>query len=131
MKKLTHIVTVWHEDGSIQALTIAKDDEYATLSHAVGGFIETVPLFNRYEGRACRAYCNENGIMEGQIPNWPATKAWRDILKKAGVLDPDGSGLFGPIAIIQTLPKPEDGGQPVKFVAKRREPKINTYGGLI
>ncbi len=56
-----------------------KQDYAPTLEQmqgAVGGFIELVPQFNKFEGQSCIAFCNENGKLEGLEFNAYATQVW-------------------------------------------------------
>jgi hypothetical protein len=46
------------------------------LNYGVGGNIEIVPGFTRFGGRACIAFCNEEGKMYGFPPNHLAQMLW-------------------------------------------------------
>ena len=46
------------------------------LQKGVGGYIETVPFFNKYEGKQCKAFCNEEGKLHNLPLNEHATALW-------------------------------------------------------
>ncbi len=50
--------------------------ELSEMQGAVGGYIEAVPSFIRYENKPCVAFCNENGKLEGLDVNLHATQLW-------------------------------------------------------
>jgi hypothetical protein len=68
------------------------------LQEAVGGFIEVIPLFTMYKGRACVALCDEEGKIKGKPVNLQATRLWADQLKLA--TDYADDLLVGDIAIV-------------------------------
>jgi hypothetical protein len=45
------------------------------LQTAVGGYIETIPIFTEYAGNPCVAFCNE----EGKLMNMPMNKRANDL----------------------------------------------------
>lgn len=54
-------------------------DRVATLEELqreVGGPIEVVPYFFRFEGATCMVFCNENGKIKNLPFNLEATKLW-------------------------------------------------------
>lgn len=55
-------------NGTITSKIVPKKNEYAHLSKAVGGHIETVGYFSKYRGKKCIAYVNEEGIDSGLRP---------------------------------------------------------------
>jgi len=65
------------------------------LQAGVGGNIETVPYFNKFEGKPCVAYCNEEGKLWGLPTNITATLLW-----KQQVGDPRDI-LVGDVIILQ------------------------------
>jgi hypothetical protein len=48
------------------------------LVFGVEGHIEIVPRFNRFGGRPCIAFCNEDGKMQGKRPNHLAQILWEE-----------------------------------------------------
>ena len=46
------------------------------INRLVGGFIEQVPFFNVFQGKACVAFCNEEGKNEGLLFNPLASLLW-------------------------------------------------------
>ena len=72
----------------------APDD----LQKAVGGgYIETIPYFETYEGQACVAFCNEEGKLNDLAFNLPATVLWHKVLRSDQRYRDQ---LVGPIAIL-------------------------------
>jgi hypothetical protein len=95
------VLTVIHADGRPDTVTQEKDT-LETLQKAVGGYIEAVPYFRKYNGRVATVYCHD----EGKILNFPinrkATAAWRAAY-------PDTTDyLVGDILVVQTVPKTKE-----------------------
>lgn len=89
-------------DGKTTKTESESVPQYETISEAVGGYIETVPHFDKYEGRPCVAFCNEEGKLDGLDPNPVAQQYWDEQL---GFYNPDY--LVGPILIIAADTKQE------------------------
>lgn len=78
MAKPTHTLLILFPNGSRQAYFTRP--ELGSLQAAVGGTIETIPGFKKYEGKRCTAYCHEEGKIRGQEFNLQATGAWIEAL---------------------------------------------------
>jgi hypothetical protein len=71
-----------HVEGNIVSVTEWDKWNYDAmdfldyLRRAVGGSIETVPYFARYDGKPCIAYCNEEGKIKGMPVNRTAQMLW-------------------------------------------------------
>jgi hypothetical protein len=50
----------------------------AEMQKLVGGYVQEVPLFGRYKGQACQAYCNEEGKLRNLPVNETATRLWKE-----------------------------------------------------
>lgn len=77
VKKLYRL-TVITPDGTVTHEVQPKKFELAQLQKAVGGYIETVGFFTKYEGKKCTAYVNEEGLITSPplpINNF-ATRLW-------------------------------------------------------
>lgn len=103
-----HITTI-SPDGSIASITQPAVPEYDQLRELVGGMIEAVPLFGRYQGRWCVAFCDEEGKLFGLEPNQLATQEWANAIHFAETgehvttasLDSlNGDFLVGPVVIV-------------------------------
>lgn len=81
--------------GEILSTDITKPPKLEEYQQIVGGYIEVVPYFDRYEDGGCVAFCNEEGKLEGLPLNATATKLWIDLLG----YDP-GDVLTGDIVVI-------------------------------
>ena len=92
--------TVIHPSGRVETYNAPND--LGSKQKAVGGCIEPLPYFVRYDGRYCEAYVNENGIAEGLPVNYSGTMAWRKAIAKK-FTDTSWAGCFGPVVIIQKL----------------------------
>lgn len=105
MTKNTHKVTILKTDGTREVKECNRTTEYDTLSHAVGGCIETLHLFDTFEGKKCRAYCNEEGRLHALPFNRLASLAWFEGVpaKYKDRVDTGRMQLVGDIAIIQKL----------------------------
>jgi hypothetical protein len=84
-------------NGSVASASLDGPPSLDVLQTAVGGSIETVPYFDKYNGVSCVAFCNEEGKLDGLALNRQATQAWREVT--GGRLTHDV--LVGDIAIIQ------------------------------
>lgn len=71
MRKLTII----SPDGNIETKEVKKAP-LPMQQEIVGGYIQMVPGFNRYEGRPCVARCNETGRIDGLPLNKTAGELW-------------------------------------------------------
>lgn len=83
-------------------LTIIKADgtettqmcsaELKELQALVGGLIEQVPHFTKYDGKKCIAWCNEEGRIKGLPVNPKATSLWKSTL--GWTPEKQASGVF-------------------------------------
>lgn len=62
---------------------------------AVGGYIEVIPGFTRYNGKKCAAICNEEGKLKRLEVNVPATELWREQCSTTDVLVGDICIIMG------------------------------------
>ena len=66
--------------GAVKVTYLSEPLRLKQLQEAVGGYIESVPLWNTYihNGRpvSCVAYCNEEGKLNGLSLNAAATRDW-------------------------------------------------------
>jgi Domain of unknown function (DUF3846) len=53
------------------------------LQFGVGGLIEIVPRFNKFGGRPCIAFCNEEGKLNGLPVNYLAQQLWEEACGRA------------------------------------------------
>jgi hypothetical protein len=70
------------------------------LVFGVEGHIEIVPYFHRFGGRTCIAFCNEEGKMQGKLPNHLAQILWEENVGR--IINEDQ--LVGNIVIIVADP---------------------------
>lgn len=63
-------------DGNVTTVPYSKKIPLEHLQKAVGGYIERVPLWDKYEGKDCVVYCDEEGKLKGKPMNQQATIAW-------------------------------------------------------
>lgn len=102
--KNTHTVTIIHCDGTQTTTECNAKTQYEVLKAAVGGYIETLPYFNKYQGKRCVAYCNEEGKLKRMPFNIHGQDLWLEALKKKdGSLDHidiNRTILVGNIAIV-------------------------------
>ena len=76
------------------------------LKKAVGGYLEVVPLFSRFGGKKCVAFCNEEGKLDGLPLNLTASALWIESVRQLSIDDPGyppsvEDVLVGSVAIIQ------------------------------
>ena len=93
------LITTIKSDGTIDQI-LEKKDSLEILQKRVGGYIEIIPLFNKYNGKNCIAYCNEYGIYAKLQFNKLATDKWKECLgnQKLGY-EPQ---LVGDVVIVQS-----------------------------
>ena len=101
-KRDIRLYTVIRENGQIEQFE--KPNELSVKQSLVGGCIEFLPYFSRFNGRYCEAFVNSDGIAEGQKPNRYGTAAWRNAIRNK-FEDVNWAGCFGPVVIVQTIPK--------------------------
>jgi hypothetical protein len=66
------------DGGDIRITTLTRAPTLADLQAGIGGgYIETVPFFNNYEGKPCVAFCDEEGKMKRLPLNFRANELWR------------------------------------------------------
>jgi hypothetical protein len=85
-------------DNRIKKKGIEKAPDYRELNKIVGGSIELIPYFTRYDGKPCVAFCNE----EGKLPhlNLPFNAMAQSLWEKALGRPITEDHLVGTIAII-------------------------------
>jgi hypothetical protein len=69
-------LTVIKTNGDIVCTELTSTPNLKMLQKAVGGYIETIPFFEKYEGKPCVAFCNEESKLKGLKPNHTATELW-------------------------------------------------------
>lgn len=69
-------IFIIHPDGTAQGKFYSTPIPDGDLQKAVGGHIETVPFFDRFNGSPCVAFCNSDGKNDGMEPNNFATMLW-------------------------------------------------------
>jgi hypothetical protein len=87
--------------GQIEEHELVRVPNLDALQKAVGGYIEVVPYFTKYEGRPCIALCNENGKIEGLPVNRKAQAFWELSFGRPITED----HLVGSIAIVVGSPQ--------------------------
>jgi hypothetical protein len=83
-------------DGRVRKEGIDKAPDYRLLNKIVGGYIETIPYFHKYDGLSCVAFCNEDGKQMNLPRNHYAQKLWENAFGEPITND----YLVGTIAII-------------------------------
>lgn len=63
-------------DGTEDRITVDDVPTLDQMQSAVGGYIETVPYFERFEGKPCVAFCDEEGKLKQKPINEKATMKW-------------------------------------------------------
>jgi hypothetical protein len=85
-----------HPDGKIDITKLDRVPQLDQLKEIVGGWIEIVPYFTKYDGKSCIAFCNEEGKLHGLPYNPNAQKFWEVAYGRSITED----YLVGPIAIV-------------------------------
>jgi hypothetical protein len=96
---MSYRTTLIHGDGTLTTHVSQRKPSLDVLQQYVGGSIEHVPTFDRYEGRAATVWVNEDGIARGLPHNRLATELWIQCLGEAPLRYTPA--LFGCVAIVQ------------------------------
>lgn len=75
-----YAITIIKADGTTEKSESMNPPGLPMLQEAVGGYIETVPYFDRFEGSDAVAFCNAQGKLKGLGVNAAATNAWYDAM---------------------------------------------------
>lgn len=62
-----------------ETIKVTHYDDAIPIEHiheAVGGYIELIPHFTKYDGKPCFAFCNEEGKLENLEYNRLASEHW-------------------------------------------------------
>lgn len=96
MPEIEKVLVAIHPDGLVHRALIDTHPTLDQLKDIVGGYIELIPYFNKFENKPCLAFCNEMGKLTGLPVNLKATNLWIDAY--GGSVSPDY--LVGSIAIV-------------------------------
>lgn len=66
----------------------------------VGGYIEAVPMFDKWNGEKAQAWCDEEGKLKEYQYNKHATRLWNEILEKHHDIKFNTDHLVGDIVIL-------------------------------
>ncbi len=92
-------------DGTEERKQVKKSPGFEDIKKWVNGYIQAVPHFNKFEGRRCTAYVNEEGKLYPNkfALNEKATELWLQLLGKGPfIYKPE---LFGHMVIIMKARK--------------------------
>ena len=92
-------------DGTEERKQVKKSPDWQDIKKWVNGYIQSVPHFNKFEGRRCTAYVNEEAkLYPARFPlNEQATKLWLEVLGKGPfIYKPE---LFGHMVVIMKAKK--------------------------
>jgi hypothetical protein len=94
-------ITVIKADGTIDAQVVRRA-ELPFLQEMVGGNIEQIPHFAKYEGSKCRVWCNDEGRVIPLPKNDVASKLWKEQVSAVQSMPPCfDATVFGNIVIEQ------------------------------
>lgn len=92
------VLTIIPVSGAVSSKELAAPPALQDLQGGVGGYIELVPHFTRYQGKDCVAFCDEDGKRKGLPVNTHASTLWFLQQTDRGVIHHDW--LVGPIVIV-------------------------------
>lgn len=91
-------LTIIPPTGAVSSQELAAPPRLEDLQGGVGGgYIEIVPGFNRFHGRKCVAFCDEDGKRKELSSNPRATELWYAQMQGPFLYN---DILVGPIVII-------------------------------
>ena len=100
---ITHIITILKSNGTREVHEYTSKPQLKELQRIVGGLIQLVPHWSKFDGRRADVWCNEEGRLNGLPFNEQATNMWLQVLGDGPFSYPPQ--LFGDIAVAQTAPK--------------------------
>lgn len=74
--KMEGELTIIKTDGFVLSRKLLSPPTYQELNKAVGGYLETVPLWETFRGKPCVVFCNEEGKIHNLPFNSVATVLW-------------------------------------------------------
>lgn len=86
--------------GDIIDNRISKSPTLKELQNLVGGYIQSLPEFDKYEDMPAEAWVNEDGLAIGLPLNNRAITLWRSILTPKGPFRADMTNIVGNCVII-------------------------------
>ena len=90
-------VTVINPGEAGYTTEVQGEPRLEELQRAVGGYIEVVPGFTRFEGKRCITYANEDGQVAPVLPfNEVATRLWREQFKT-------NQNIHGAVVIVENI----------------------------
>lgn len=89
-------LTTIHPNGQRESIDLLGPPGLDDLQARVGGMIELIGSFDKFEDTPCIAYCNEEGKLHDLEVNIPATKLW-----SLAVGRQPGDVLVGDVVILQ------------------------------
>jgi len=90
-------LTTIKTDGTIETAEFDRLETLEELQERVGGWLEVISYFDKYEGKPCIAYCNEEGKLNRLPLNVEAQVAWEKALGEPIFSD----HLVGNIVVVQ------------------------------
>lgn len=90
--------TILRANGVREEIPLDSVPDLALLQKWVGGYVEVVPRFQKFENKRCVAFCNETGKLDGLQRNEAATRLWAALVNIPLESMPDV--LVGDIAIV-------------------------------
>jgi hypothetical protein len=69
-------IIVLHPDGTRDIHMLEELDGFKARK-LVGGYVQVVPVFRKFEGMSCVVLCDEDGKMTGKPYNVRATLEWK------------------------------------------------------
>jgi hypothetical protein len=77
--KKNYIFIIKPDDMVLSGEEIYSTEIYEKVKAGLdGGYLETVPYLNKFMGRSCIAFCDENGKSKGLKPNLLAQEIWQE-----------------------------------------------------
>lgn len=92
-----YTLIILRADGTDEVTAQIEPPSLDQLQAAVGGYIERVPGFDRFDDKPCLAFCHEEGKLRGQRFNSLATSFWYASVGFAAMDD----ALVGDVVIVR------------------------------
>lgn len=63
-------------NGDVTTMELSEPPPLDLLQQGVGGYIEKVPMFDRFDNKRCIVFCNEEGKLHNLPYNREASRRW-------------------------------------------------------
>lgn len=78
------VMTIFRPEGPPEVRPLTATPELEELQKLVGGYLEAVPMWKRFRGKPCAAFCDEEGKLKEYPVNVAASAEWKRVAPLVG-----------------------------------------------